>query len=204
MSKQTIYKVPHQYGTRSRERAEHWAEYAREQAARPWLAERQDRTHIEKDMALGVLGEIDRLHPKGSGGEAWGQYQIRPMPGRVYARRREMYAQARAAGLAIPDVCNRARSQQEGLFYDVLAVGAGVTSVKVGDCVVVNNCLGRDMGDTLGEGIYELRADMDVDPRQYEQEQERMPDGTMVPFERRMSDRERGVAGWIDAVVVDE
>lgn len=173
------------------------------------MSERQDRTHIEKDMALGILSEIDRLHPRGRGGVGLEEYpEARPMAHRVWARRRARYASATSAGLTIPEVCDRP-GLREGLLYDVIAVGPGVFSVKVGDCIVVNSCLGLDLGDLLGEGVYQFVADVEhIEPRQYETETSRhtelgepLPDGVTRTFRRRMSDTERVTGGMILAIL---
>lgn len=202
-----VASIPHPLGPRPQPKG--WTpqgqeHYDNERSARSWLAERQDRSDPDRDPGLKILAEIDRLHPIGKGGtglEDWPT--LRPRRHRVFARRRELYAEAKAAGLAIPDLLDRPRGQQAGAFFDVVAVGAGVTSVRVGDAVVANACVGRDLGDTIGPGLYELECDQPAgDERLYETEQERLPDGSMRTVLRRMGDRERRVWGVIDAVVV--
>jgi len=203
----TVYKIPHPLGTRSRERAGHWEEYQRERDARPWLAERQDRHSYEKDRTLQGLAEIDRLvggKPL-SGGTALEDYPtLRPLRNRVWARRRPLHAEAKAAGLVVPELVDRPSGQQAGCLYDVLRVGPGVTSVKPGDCVAVHYAVARDLGDVLGEGVYQFVADVDyVEPREYETERQRYEDGSSTTFERRMSDTERRGGGDVLGLAVD-
>lgn len=206
MKGKTVVSIPHPYGTRkvrgwTPEGTEH---YQNERAhRREWLSDRQDRTHLEQDRTMLGLAEIDRLHPKGRGGTGLDDYPtLRPMRGHVFARRRSMYEGAKALGIAIPEAVDRPEAQSQGLLYDVLVVGPGVTSVAVGDCVVVNACQGRDMGDFLGEGVWDLVADVPyMDPRTHETETARHPDGTRYTYERPMGDVERGSGGMILAVV---
>lgn len=201
-----VYSVPHPYGTRhvngwTPEGQQH---YDNERAWREaGISEQQDRTHLERDKAMLMREEIDRQHPVGKHGTGLAEYpSVRPMPGHVFARRRELYADAKAAGLAIPALLDRPQGTQQGLLYDILAVGPGVTSVKPGDCVVVNSCMGRDLGDILGTGVYDILADVDyVDRRTHEIETAKHPDGTRYTYERRMSDVERGSGGFLLAIV---
>lgn len=204
-----VASIPHPLGTR-KTKAGHWTpegqeHYQNERAARPFLAEQHDRTHIEKDRTLIGLAEIDRLHPKGKGGTALEDFPgLRPTRGHVFARRRELYAEAKALGIAIPEAVDRPSGQSQGLLYDVVRVGPGVTSVAEGDCIVVNACHGRDMGDSLGEGVYDFVADVPhLDERTHETETARHPDGTPYTYERRMSETERGSGGHILAIVED-
>jgi co-chaperonin GroES (HSP10) len=157
-----------------------------------------------KDFRMNLLAAIDAEHPIGKGGTGLADYPtLRPLRGRVLARRRGMWDHVKAAGLVVPDLLDRPDSQQRGMFYDVIAVGAGVTSVRPGDCVVVNNCVAADRGDILGDGVYEFSCDVDyVDRRTHETEVERLPDGSPHAYLRRMSDTERRSCGDVLAVVL--
>jgi hypothetical protein len=199
-----VASIPHPYGTR---KPKGWTPEGQEHLSneRAWHAlrsDKTDRTDLDRDAAMTILGEIDRLHPKGKGGHGLEDFpSLRPMRGHVYARRRELYAHAKAAGLAIPEALDRPSGQHQGLLYDVLVCGAGVTSVKPGDCVVVNGLIGRDMGNSLGEGVYDFIADVPyVDAREYETERDPV---TGLTHERRMSDCERMSGGQILAIVED-
>ena len=198
-----VASIPHPLGSRGKPGP--WTPQGQEHLSneRAWHAirsEQTDRTHLEKDAHLAILGEIDRLHPRGKGGHGLDDYPtLRPMRGHLFAKRRELYAHAKAAGLAIPEALDRPSGQHEGLLYDVLVCGPGVTSVKPGDCVVVNGLLGRDMGNSLGEGVYDFIADVPyVDAREYETERDTV---TGLPYQRRMSDVERMSGGQILAIV---
>ena len=201
----TVYKVPHPLGTRSRERAGHWEEYGRYKAARPVLAEQQDRHSYEADKDLLGLMEADRIFPRGKGGTALEDYPtLRPMRNKVWARRRSMWEDARAAGLAVPELIDRPDSQKRGMWFHVLRVGPGVTTLKPGNWVLVNHCVAKDLGDVLGADVYEFVADVAyVDPRSHETEQRRNPDGTTTPYLRRMSDTERRSGGDVLAVAIE-
>jgi len=200
-----VASIPHPYGTRSRDHAVAREHYQNERDWRKAGMSERDRTHIEKDMALGILAEIDRMHPVGKGGTALQDWPgLRPMRHRVFARRRGMWESVKAAGIAVPDICDRPDSQRRGMLYDVVAVGEGVVSVKPGDCVVVNHCVAADRGDVLGDGVYGFTCDVDyVGPRGFETEHERLPDGTRHPYERRMSDTERRSCGDVLAILTE-
>ena len=157
-------------------------------------------------MSLGILGEIDRLHPVGRGGTGLADYPgLRPPRCTVFARRHALWQDARAAGLVIPVLHDCPNGQQAGVFYTILSVGPGVTSVRPGDVVVTNNCIARDLGGLLGDGIYSFLCDVDyVDLREYETETARHPDGSTYTVQRRMSDTERRGGGDVLAIAVDE
>lgn len=207
MKGKTVASYPHPYGPSVPVKG--WTPkgteaYANEKAWRKHsIAERQDRHHPEQDMHLRMLTELDAMHPKGKGGHGLEDYPtLRPMRGHVFARRRSLWTEAKAAGIAIPENLDRPNGQNQGLLYDVLAVGAGVTSVKVGDCVVANACHGRDMGDSLGDDVYDFLADVPyVDEREFEIEHAQHPDGSRYTYERRMSDCERASGGFLLAIV---
>lgn len=175
---------------------------------RAGLSEKHDRTRIEKDSTLGMLAEIDRQHPQGRGGLGLEMYggSLRPLPYRIFARKRDPYAAQKRLGIVIPDLMQRfAHSQRDGAFFDVLAVGAGVTSVRPGDCVVALAGVGRDLGASVGDDVYELWCDCEaVDVREYETETLRHPDGSRYQVQRRMSATERRVGGDVAAVLVEE
>lgn len=179
--------------------ARHWDEIGREKAARKaGTFRKMDQTDLSKDPTMGILQEVERQHPTGSGGTALERYPIRPPWYKVFARRRSAWESAKAAGIAIPELLDRPRGQQTGVLYDVLAVGPGVTTVKVGDVVIANCLQGRDMGAILADGVWMLDCDCDyVDTRTHETE--RAPDGST--WHRRMSDTERGSGGHVLAIV---
>lgn len=201
-----VASIPHPLGTRSRETALAREHYQNERSWRPMLAEKYDRHHIETDKRLGILEAVNAMHPPGKGGTGLESYPtLRPMAYHVFAKRRGMWDGAKAAGIAIPELLDRPDSQRRGMLYDVLAVGAGVTSVKPGDCVVVNHCVAADRGDTLGEGVYEFTCDVEyVDRRTHETETERLPDGSRRTYQRPMSDTERRSQGDVLAVLTGE
>jgi hypothetical protein len=186
-----VASIPHPYGTRkpkgwTPEGQEHMDN---ERAWRPVLAERQDRAK-KHDLIMEGLAEIDRVHPMGSGGVGLEAHPgLRPMRHRVYARRRQTALSQRmeAAGLALPEILDRP-GQQEGWVCEVVAVGAGVTSVKPGDLVVAHHALCWDRGGELGDGIVEIAVDCPALPDK--------PEGD--------SDRARGRWGCVDAVLVED
>lgn len=201
-----VYSVPHPYGTRHLNgwTPEGQAHYDNERAWREaGISERQDRTHLEKDRAMLMREEIDRLHPVGKHGTGLAEYPtLRPLRGHVFARRHDQWAHAKAAGIAIPDLLDRPQGQQAGCFYTVLVCGPAVTSVQPGDVIVANNCVPRDVGAELGSGVYDLMADVPyVDERTHETEMARRPDGTTFTYRRRMSNTERRSAGDVLAIV---
>ena len=146
-------------------RAGHLTEIANERAARKaWLSERQDRHHLDTDRRWSHMRAIDAEHPwRRTGGKALGEYgdQLRPLPHRVFARRRGQYEAAKAAGIAIPEIADRPDNQLATATYDVLAVGEGVVSVKPGDAVIASAFIGRDLGDVVADDIVELWADVE-------------------------------------------
>lgn len=177
--------------------------YANERAWRKAGMSEKDRTHLEKDEIVRGLAHIDAMHPRGTGGTALAEYPtLRPMRHHVWGRRRSLYEDVRALGIAIPELVDRPDSQRRGMLYEVLAVGEGVTSVRVGDVVVVNHCVAADRGHELGEGVYDFTCDLHyVELRTHETEWERLPDGTRRSYQRRMSDTERRSCGDVLAVL---
>ena len=162
--------------------------YDNERAARKaGLSDKTDRSK-PTDMRMSILAEIDRLHPMGKGGDGLDEYPtLRPMRHRVFARRRvsALSAQASAAGLVVPELVDKP-TEREGWLCDVLVVGPGVTSVRVGDCVVAHHALCWDRGAILGTGVVELAVDCPS-----------LPD---KPADD--SDRARGCWGVVDAVLL--
>jgi len=169
----------------------------------------QDRHDLDKDRSMRFLSRLQAAHPEARGGTIWEDYAdtLRPLPNRVWARRDapEAHASAKAAGVVVPDACDRHDGQQTSAWFTVLAVGDGVTSVKPGDRVRAISYIGAPLGGILGDDIFELWTDIPyVDERTHETEARRNPDGSVTFWQRPMSDVERRSGGDIDAVLTDE
>ena len=128
------------------------------------LSDRFDRTDPATSRRWDIARTAHRLYGRRTGGvglDVWGD-RLRPRAYRIFARREisPTFAAALATGLLIPDALLRYDGQQSGAIYVVVSVGRGVTSCVPGDRVAASSYVGKDLGDLLGDHIFELACDV--------------------------------------------